>query len=251
MSDTIFEAIGDNGIDAIDGESFSQYPPQMGENGSKGRDATPAGRGFKGGNIMIKLSSIPNQREPGHIYVEGEITYENRPSVKIGSEFILGTTGLINFVSRGGNGGNGAKGGDGQYGGDGFPGVDATEYSEPSDGGPGGNGGDGGRGSDGGDGGNGGDVKVLTSEQDAHLLMLLGKCDLTGGHGGLPGSHGKGGKGGKGALGGKGNELFLQGNDGIDGKDGKTLDINLYRGHEGRNGKLEYGIINFNNFFEP
>jgi hypothetical protein len=251
MTDTTFEAIGDNGINAIDGESFSQYQPQMGENGSKGRDATPAGRGFKGGNITIKLSSIPNQREPGHIFVEGEITYENRQSIKIGSEFFFGTTGLINFVSRGGNGGNGARGGDGQDGGDGFPGNDATEYSEPTDGGPGGNGGDGGRGSDGGDGGNGGDVKIFTSEQDSHLLMLIGKCDLTGGHGGLPGSHGKAGKGGKGGLKGKGNEHYLQGNDGEDGKDGKTLNVNLYRGHEGRNGKLEYGIINFNNFFEP
>ena len=45
-----------------------------------------------------------------YIYIEGEITYENRPSVKIGSEFILGTTGLINFISRGGNGGNGGGG---------------------------------------------------------------------------------------------------------------------------------------------
>ncbi|RIA81247.1 hypothetical protein C1645_790818 [Glomus cerebriforme] len=250
MGDIIFEAIGDNGIDAIDGESFSQYPPQMGENGSKGRDATPAGRGFKGGTIAIKLSSISSQREPGHIHIEGEITYENRPGKRIGGEYLLGPTGLINFISRGGNGGKGAKGGDGQDGGPGYPGHNATEHSEATDGGPGGNGGDGGRGSDGGDGGDGGNVKIFTSEQDAHLLMLLGKCDLSGGHGGLPGTHGEAGLGGKGGPGGKGNEFFHNGNDGDDGNDGKICNAVLYSGHEGRNGQLEYGIVNFNNYFE-
>jgi hypothetical protein len=181
MTDTTFEAIGDNGINAIDEESFSQYQPQMGENGSKGRDATPAGRGFKGSNITIKLSSVPNQREPGHIYVEGEITYENRQSIKIGSEFFFGTTGLVNFVSRGGNGGNGARGGNGQDGGDGFPGNNATKYSEATDGGPGGNWVM-----------EGEEVMEMTVEMEGmlnylrvnktHLLMLIGKCDLTGGH---------------------------------------------------------------------
>src|SRR5688572_23968402 len=116
MADFTFEALGDSGINAIDGESFSHITPSVGENGIKGRDATPACKGFKGGRITIRLSSIPNQREPGHIFIVGEIFYENRQKLMINGEYFLGTVGLINFISRGGNGGNGAKGGDGQNG---------------------------------------------------------------------------------------------------------------------------------------
>jgi hypothetical protein len=73
-------------------------------------------------------------------------------------------------------------------------GTDETQFSKPTDGKPGGNGGSGGAAGRGGNGGSGGSVHLHVSGDEAHLLMICGPVDVSGGRGGQPGRPGEGGK---------------------------------------------------------
>ncbi|RIA99351.1 hypothetical protein C1645_811593, partial [Glomus cerebriforme] len=193
--DVTIDASGSNGHNASNGTNGIMY-------GSNGGSAGQAGSGSNGGNIQVTLSSVPYSNEPGHINISGTKTYSNGHVEYINNDYHLGKTGLIHFISRGGRGGNGGIGGNGAGGCKGIDGTNATKYSDGTDGGSGGAGGSGGRGSSGGNGGNGGHIKISVSEHDAHLLMLIGNFDVSGGGGGARGYHGSGGSGGSGGRGG-------------------------------------------------
>ncbi|GES78502.1 collagen-like protein [Rhizophagus clarus] len=189
--DVTIDASGSHGHDAPNGYGYG-YDASAGQ----------AGIGSNGGNLSVTLSSVQFSNEPGSIYVSGTKTYSNGQVEYINNNYDLGKTGLIHFISRGGNGGNGGIGANGSDGYAGSDGIDATMYSNGTDGEPGGDGGDGGHGSSGGHGGDGGYVRISVNEHDAHLLMLLGVFDVLGGSGGNPGRHGIGGSGGRGGSGG-------------------------------------------------
>src|SRR6266498_1904039 len=181
MPDIIFDSSGNNGADGIDGKDGNSIFTR--------KNAKSAKNGVDAKDIDFTLSSVKGSKIPGHIHIRGTIEGKN-DFQRIDKEYFLGSDGKVIFKARGGNGGKGGKGGNGQY--------NQSNYSYVG----------GGYGTNGGKAGDGGHIKITTNEEDAHLLMLLGKYDTKGGKGGKAGKHGMGFSGG--------NELF----DGNHGKDG-------------------------------
>lgn len=118
----------------------------------------------------------------------------------------------ITISSKGGNGGNGEDGSMGHNGSSGERGE---------------NGGRGGNGGNSGSGGNGGIVKIISSDKDLDLLVLIKKIDISGGISGIPGKGGPGGRGGSGHNGNNGSNGFpgSPGKKGLNGQNGSSYFI--------------------------
>jgi len=195
---TALDVSGRAGSDAVHGVA-GRDGIYAGEDGGRGGDAGPAGRGEDGGAIEITLLHRDDQRTG--LTLTGHMVSADRRSEPVAREIDFGDSGFIDLFAHGGNGGRGGRGGDGGNGARGRSGSDATRYSSGTDGGPGGDGGDGGSGSHGGAGGRGGQVTVNVDSKDTDLLMLL-RHEVAGGRGGAAGANGSGGAGGAGGSGG-------------------------------------------------
>jgi microsomal dipeptidase-like Zn-dependent dipeptidase len=184
-----------------------------GNDGARGRDGRPGGRGYSG---------------------------ENAPEMEV---WLLELEGSPLFDLNGQDGQDGGRGERGQDGQDGDDGLDSHSIAidcrwGPGAGGNGGDGGNGGKGGDGGKGGNGGRLKLYAPP--ATLLQYIQSFHVAaeggeGGRGGASGNPGVPGRGGK-----RGNISWpctaMGRSDGADGAPG----VEMGRGDSGEHGDDKY-----------